>query len=407
MIAFLVLAFGFANLTAITPTARAAQSTANPVKAVAYAGRLIGDANRARLVLDVDRKLSFETRYLSGPYRIIVDFDEVSFNLGKDLAAPDGAVISEIRYGTIAPGRSRIVITSDSPAIVEKASIRQIGSQERYRLIVDLVRTDHDGFKSAMFRLKSRVSTTGEVAFKGDRVRRQKNESAKYTIVVDPGHGGIDGGAEGKTGTKEKEITLSFSKVLKARLEQTGLFDVVLTRDKDVFVALGERIATARRTKASLLISIHADSLNLKRIRGATVYTLSPEGSDELSEELADAVNRSDLIAGLSLPKEDEQVADILIDLTRRETKIFSVQVANLMVQTLRGSVRLIKNPARSANFHVLKSPEVPSILLELGYLSNPEDEKLMKQISWQRMAADSVAKAVTVFFKKRMAQGN
>jgi len=183
------------------------------------------------------------------------------------------------------------------------------------------------------------------------------------------------------------------------------LFKVVMTRDADVFVPLGERSAIARRYKADMLLSIHADSFSQIGVRGATIYTLSKTGSDDLSQLLAEKENRSDLIAGLSLPKKNSLVTDILIDLTRRETDVFSKRIAEIMVERLRGGITLIKNPHRSANFRVLRAPEVPSVLLELGYLSNRKDEQLMQETAWQKNTAERITEALRSFFRQRWVQ--
>ncbi len=373
--------------------------------AVAYSARLIGDEKRSRLVMDFDAKISIQTFYLENPFRVVIELPESIFNFAPHNNLPANSLIPGFRYGVIAPGRSRIVLNASKPVLIEQSSVQPLQQGNRHRLIIDFVKTDIKTMRSAMFKQNSDTVFTGAVAYKGDRVRPTKRETGKFLIALDPGHGGIDGGARGRSRTMEKEITLSFSRHLTRSLERTGLFKVISTRTKDVFVSLNERVATARRNQADLFLSIHADSLNLSRIRGATVYTLSKTGSDELSMRLAESENRSDLIAGLSLPRENAQVTDILIDLTRRETKIFSVRIADLLVQHFQGGVTLIKNPHRSANFHVLKAPEVPSILLELGYLSNRQDEKLMQEPDWQKKAAKRVTDAMVSFFRQRMVQ--
>jgi N-acetylmuramoyl-L-alanine amidase len=224
----------------------------------------------------------------------------------------------------------------------------------------------------------------------------------RFTVVIDPGHGGIDSGAIGATGVTEKDLTLAVALQLHDAILAEGTFDVKLTRREDVFVALNDRIAFSRNNHADLTIAIHADTVRQKFVRGATVYTLSRTASDELSEELARSENLSDVVAGLEFDPGDDAVGDILADLTARETAIFSHQFAGAVIAQLEGKVALIKNPKRSAAFRVLKTAEVPAILLELGYLSNPEDEKHMTDPVWQAMIAKEVAAATRAFFQGR-----
>ena len=218
--------------------------------------------------------------------------------------------------------------------------------------------------------------------------------------MLDPGHGGIDGGARGRGRTVEKNVTLAFALELREALQAVGPFDVVLTREGDKFVPLSRRLALARERKAALMISIHADSLRQRSIRGATVYTLNAEGSDALARGLADQQNRADLLAGIVTPKLDHEAGDILFDLMHRETRAYSGRFAELLVKHLRKATRLINNPHRSADFYVLKAPEVPSVLLELGYLSNRKDEALMGSDEWRERTAASIAKAVLDYFR-------
>ncbi|MEL6736724.1 MAG: N-acetylmuramoyl-L-alanine amidase, partial [Pseudomonadota bacterium] len=233
---------------------------------------------------------------------------------------------------------------------------------------------------------------------------QKPKQPEKLTIVLDPGHGGRDGGAVGQRKTIEKDIVLKFAKRLKTKLEKVPNLEVLLTRDRDKFLSLTQRIEFARSNNADLLLSIHADSLRQRYIRGATVYTLSDRGSDEVSRSLADGQNRAELVAGLQLPDQKPVVTDILIDLTRRETEVFSRKFASLLVQRFSDEIRLLKNPHRSADFFVLKAPEIPSVLLELGYLSNAKDEKLMQDPKWHEKAANRTRDAVLGFFGPRLA---
>jgi len=228
----------------------------------------------------------------------------------------------------------------------------------------------------------------------------------KFTIVIDPGHGGIDGGAEGINGTAEKTITLAFALELKEQLAKTGSYDIFLTREKDEFLRLDERVRIARQHEADLFISIHADTIRLKDIRGATVYTVSDKASDAEAAALAVRENLSDQLAGIETEEDNHEVADILADLIRRETHSFSVRFARSLVGELSSTVELINNPHRSAGFKVLKAPDVPSVLVELGYLSNPKDEAKLRDPAWRGKAVERISAAVAHFADERAAAG-
>ena len=225
-------------------------------------------------------------------------------------------------------------------------------------------------------------------------------------IVLDPGHGGIDTGARAPTGQMEKEIVLDFAKRLASRLEQAGLYRVLLTRSDDTYVPLDERVRMARKAGAALFVSIHADSLprNEGDAQGATVYTLSRKASDTQAAQLADTENRADVIAGVDLKTEPDDVAGILLDLARRETKTFSLQFAHDVVNDLRGAARLHKEPIKSAGFRVLLAPDVPSVLVELGYVSDRDDLKSLMSDAWRDKTADSIAKAIETYFSAHVA---
>ena len=364
---------------------------------IAFAARVIGNLERSRLIVDFDKSISHDAYLLSNPKRIVIDLPEVVFSLDGELERLPKSLVKDLRFGIIAPGQSRIVLELTQGVLIENHRVKQLIGRERHRLFVDMVKATPKQFAEAV-----RVSNP---SLKPKTGKKADISPANFKIVLDPGHGGVDGGAIGKGRTNEKRITLSFAHQLRQKLEKNSAFSVVMTRDTDKFVSLTDRVEIARRNKADLMISIHADSLKQTEIRGATVYTLSREGSDDISRALAKKQNKSDLIAGLSLPPSKPEVSDILIDMTRRETEVFSIRFANLMVEHMKRKIRLIHNPHRSADFYVLKAPEIPSVLLELGYLSNPADEILMASSNWQELAATRAAKAVEAFFDNRLVQ--
>jgi N-acetylmuramoyl-L-alanine amidase len=224
----------------------------------------------------------------------------------------------------------------------------------------------------------------------------------RRVVVIDPGHGGQDPGAIGASGTYEKTITLMVARDLKRQLELTGRYRVYLTRDSDVFLRLRDRVQKARDLKADLFISVHADSIGSPDLRGASIYTLSDTASDAEAAALAARENRADIIAGVDLSNESRDVASILIDLAQRETMNRSASFAQVLVGELGREIRLqAVKPHRFAGFAVLKAPDVPAVLLELGYLSNREDESLLKQPAHRRRVALGVQRAVDAFFAK------
>ena len=208
------------------------------------------------------------------------------------------------------------------------------------------------------------------------------------------------------SGAQEKDVTLTFAKELRDTLAATGKYELFMTREDDEFIALDDRVRIARQHGADLFISVHADTIRLKGIRGATVYTVSEKASDAEAQALADRENLSDQLAGIEIADEQAEVADILIDLIRRETHTFSMRFARSLVGELSTTVGLINNPHRSAGFKVLKAPDVPSVLLELGYMSNAKDEQQLLSVEWRSKAAASIASAVEHFASARTGGG-
>ncbi|MEM7291459.1 MAG: N-acetylmuramoyl-L-alanine amidase, partial [Pseudomonadota bacterium] len=344
-----------------------------------------------------------QTFYMDQPYRVIIDLSEVVFTLDVDEVFKPSGLIKNVRAGRISKGRSRIVITLTKPAEIIRASLQKVLDEDYFRLVVDLDESSSERFATLLNAQKLVLGESGNVASKGDRVSPVKKKDGSFTIVLDPGHGGIDGGAVGRLKTKEKDVVLDFAKELEMQLQGAGPFQVELTRREDVFMSLRQRLDFNRRMQADLFISIHADSLRDRRVRGSTIYTLSKKASDQLSERLAESENSVDQLAGLSSDTDKQAVTDILIDLTTRETKVFSRQFARILMTSLDDEIKLIKNPVRSAAFGVLKAPDVPGVLLELGYLSNAEDEKLLRADEWRKKAAKAVKQAIVGFFEPRV----
>lgn len=379
--------------------AAAAAAVADPVKAVAY--KMAGDATRMRIVVSFDREPDLRWFLLRAPNRLVIDLPRTAMALDAGALEARG-LVAGVRYGAMPDGSSRLIVTGKGPFLVERLDVLENEDGAGYRIVADLAAASEREFEEA---LSVQAETTGSTVAGNKTDRMSKFPLRRFTVVIDPGHGGIDSGAEGVSGTLEKAVTLAFARELRDRLAATGRYDVAMTRDSDMFLRLDERVRIARQHEADLFISIHADTIRLKGIRGATVYTVSDKASDAEAQALADRENLSDKLAGIEVPADSPEVADILIDLIRRETHSFSMSFANTLVGELASTVGLINNPHRFAGFRVLRAPDVPSVLVELGYLSNPKDEAQLIDPDWRGKAADSILAAVAAFASARAAK--
>ncbi len=392
----LMLALLLASFAAVAP----AMAAAVPVLAHGY--KMAGDDSRVRIVLYFDREPQLHSFLLRAPYRLVIDLPGARFGIDPGDTSARG-LISAVHYGATDEGTSRIVLVSKGPFEVEKLDVVANESSPGYRMVVDLVATSPVNFDRALAK-QAKMTLAAQSTAKDDRLGEpRKAENKRFTVVIDPGHGGIDGGAKGVSGTLEKSITLAFGLELRARLQQDGKYDVYMTRDDDTFLRLDDRVRVAREHDADLLISIHADSIHVRGIRGATIYTVSDRASDAESAALAARENLSDQLAGMEVDDENHEVSDILMDLIRRETHAFSMRFARSLVGELSHSIELINNPHRYAGFRVLKAPDVPSVLLELGYLSNAKDEAELRDPEWRGKAIDSIVGAIDQFAAARI----
>ncbi len=369
---------------------------------LAYGARIAGDDARTRVVIDFDRKPVFFVHYVANPARVIVDLPETSFGLKpEDLKAR--GLFTEIRYGAMGAGSSRVVLTAKKPVAITVADVKADEDGKGFRLVLDAERVTEERFSALLEEQK----WTGTVASTKTGRVVEPPAAGSFVVAIDAGHGGIDTGAIGSdTKMEEKSVTLAFAGELVETLNKESGVKAFLTRDKDEFLSLPERVQIARQHGANLFISIHADTLKQRDIRGATVYTISDKASDHLAANLAERENLSDEIAGVAFKSEPAEVADILIDLTRRETQAFSVNLARSVVSSFEGQINLINNPHRHAGFRVLQAPDVPSILLELGFLSNKQDEKLLVDPVWRRKVAGLLAVAVRNYRGGAVANG-
>lgn len=386
-------AFALLALVWFCLMAGAAARAADTPPLAALTFRMAGDDLRTRIVVMFDHEPQVSTLLFGNPHRLVVDLPETSFGFDEKSVAPRG-LVSHVRYGLVGKGRSRLILTLRGPFKVEDLRVLKNETDPGYRLVADIVATSDREFAQA---LKERAEITGSTVQDAAATGPDAAEPHPFTVMIDPGHGGIDSGAESVSGIKEKDLTLAFGKELRDRLAQENNVRVLMTRDDDTFLRLSERVRIARQHEADLFISIHADTINQHDIRGATVYTISDKASDSVARAMAERENKSDTMGG-ALPEEQPEVTDILLDLTRRETHTFSLSFAEKVINHLQGKVNLINNPHRFAGFQVLRAPDVPSVLIEIGYLSNAEDEKLISDPQWRKTLADRIARAVKAF---------
>ncbi|WKA25761.1 N-acetylmuramoyl-L-alanine amidase [Bradyrhizobium roseum] len=380
---------------------------------VASDARLAGDAKQTRFILDLDKPVQFRAFTLADPYRVIVDLNQINFQLPAAAGATGRGLVKAFRYGLVMPGGSRIVFDLNGPARIAKSYVLEAANGQPPRLVLEFEEVDRTAFVQALApenrpELRPGIAEANAAVAKVDAPAAPASPPDKRPVVViDPGHGGADNGTEaGGNDIMEKNLVLTFGLALRDRLEKSGKYRIVMTRTDDTFVALGDRVKIARNEAAALFISIHADALRRGEgdAQGATIYTLSEKATDSEAERLADAENKSDAIGGVSLADEPTDVADILIDLVQRETKTFSNRFARVLMGEMKTTVRMHKHPLKSAGFRVLKAPDVPSVLVELGYVSNKGDLEHLVSESWRNRTVGAMAQAIDAFLAKRLA---
>jgi N-acetylmuramoyl-L-alanine amidase len=394
-------ALSLALIFALVP-ALAEAGSASGKGSIANAARVAGDGERTRFIADLSQKVEIHAFALDDPYRVIVDLPDVSFQMPTGIGKEKRGLIKAYRYGLFAPGKSRIVIDVDGPFLIDKAFVLDARDSQPARLVVDIVATSREKFLASLKDMRSETPKPVPVSIPS---ATPQMPSGKLVVVLDPGHGGVDPGTMSANSITEKDVVLAFAKTLREKLAAKGEYEIYLTREDDTFLPLRERVAFAQKKGASLFLSIHADSFPDKPedAKGATVYTLSEEASDEEAKELAAKENFSDALAGSELPSDsDEVVANILIDLAQRETQNRSSLFARSVVGELKGNLH--SRALKSAGFRVLKAPDVPSVLLELGFLSNEDDEKELTSEEWRAKMAERVVKAIDGYFAQRIA---
>ncbi|KQP61012.1 MULTISPECIES: N-acetylmuramoyl-L-alanine amidase [unclassified Methylobacterium] len=365
--------------------------------AVAIGADLNAGANgTTRLTLTLSKAVEARAFVMERPDRVVIDLAEVNFQLGPEAGRRREGLVSSFRYGLFAPGRSRIVVDLTQPATVGRIETTTRARDGAVLLSIEVQRADRDAFRRAA--VASDPAPAGRKA-----AALPEKTDLRPLIMVDAGHGGTDPGAIASTGVFEKDIVFGFAQALVGRLEASGRYRVRMTRDRDVFVPLSERVRLAREANADLFVSIHADSISsAPQVRGATIYTGSERATDTESAKLADRENKADAAAGTESNAAPAQVADILQELTLRETRGFSSGFAKGLMAHLGPVMEMSPKPHREAGFVVLRSPDVPSVLVELGYLSSKRDLDLLQSDTWRVEVTGGMAKAIDAFFGNR-----
>jgi N-acetylmuramoyl-L-alanine amidase len=375
--------------------------------AIISAARIFGTMQSTRFEAEISSSVGFSATAVKGPYRVIIDLADVSFDLPTGAGRKAGGLISSFRYGLVEDRKSRIVLDVSGPVLIGKSQVIPAKGKKPARIVVEILPTTPENFKTT-FELEHQMPNAPEASEQTAAITpapalppKTIEDDKRKVIVIDPGHGGIDPGAISHKKTKEKDVVLAYGQALRDALQQSANYKVILTRDNDQFISLEERVNIARENKADLFIAIHADTVDEKDVRGTTLYTVSDKATDAEAEALAQKENRADVIAGIDLGNQTKTVSDILINLAQRESKNQALYFAKKAVAKLQPYARFTGKPVRSAAFVVLKAPDVPSILVELGYLSSVEDENLLNSVDWRNNMAIAMAHAVDDYFSR------
>jgi N-acetylmuramoyl-L-alanine amidase len=358
------------------------------VTALSHAERSDG----LRLIFEVAPPPRFTVFTMSEPDRLVVDLPTLRWRVDEP---PEIPFVASLRHGLFRPDRARIVLELSQPLGVERAYVEPPEGEGPARLVLDLLRLTR-----AEFDARAGVPEGARWARRAGRAAPPlvTTRPGEVVVAIDPGHGGIDPGAW-VGGLVEKRLVLEFARLLAAEIEMRPGFRAVLTRDDDVFVPLAERVARAHDMGAHLMISVHADVLEQGRARGVSAYTLSGKGTDEAADALAARENRSDVLAGADLGGETDELTRLLVELAQRGTGHESARLARSVLDAVASESEVLRSrPHREAGFRVLKAPDMPSILLELGFMDDPEDRRRLGDPEWLARTARSVSDGIAAW---------
>ena len=359
--------------------------------ATATAASLAHADGTTLLTIETRGAPGFSLFTLGAPPRVVIDLPGLAWSAG---APPPGAgLVRAVRVGLNRPGVTRVVLDLAQPVAVARAD--RAASAHGTTLAIALVPAPESVFLRQAASSEPAAASSRPEAQRQDGAAAQPQRQRLPLVMLDPGHGGRDPGAIGRGRTQEKHVTLAAAVELRRLLERGGRVRVAMTRTRDVFVPLPERVRTAQRAGADLFLSLHADALDDRAVRGASVYTLSERASDPLAERVARNENGADRFAGPDFAGVSPEAARILIALVRRETLNGAARMARITVASLAQDLVMLPNSHRFASFVVLKAPDVPSVLVEMGFLSNPSDEALLRQPEHRRVVAAAMARAI------------
>ncbi len=401
---------------------------ARAAEAVATGFAVKGDAKATRITIDLSADIGYAARVLPEPYRVIIDMAGVDFNVPPGQGRKGKGLVKALRYGIIEPGKSRIVIDTAGPVLIGGSHLVAAKGKQPAQIVIELLSISEDIFMAAYAKdnpgvvLPKKILATETVASvtpvavpkpvlkplpkqaPQQSVAKPVRPDGKKVIVIDAGHGGIDPGAISPANTKEKDVVLDFAKSLQAEINADGKAVALLTRETDVFMSLKDRVKFARQQNADLLIAIHADIVRGKTATGTTIYTLSDTASDAEAEALAQKENKADLTAGIDFGLENADVTGILIELIQRESKNHAVAFSRAMLKDLQSVTPMAGKPLRSAAFIVLQAPDIPSVLVELGFLSTKADEERLQSKVWREKTTKALSAAITSYFANEVA---
>jgi len=381
-----------------------AQDLSALARVVPDQSRLVDQDDRIAMSLELTSAVPYRLFTLDQPRRLVLDFNEVDWT-GLDTAAFDQSdLVSGLRTGLFKQGWSRMVVDLTVPLAVRTAELRTRGDGSATVALI-LGPTDAAAFTDNAGAPDAALFDPGSDGKPLTPPRRRQTGDRPLVVVLDPGHGGIDPGAQYE-GIVEADLMLIFARELQETLLRTGKFEVVLTREDNSFVPLESRVSVARQAGADAFLSLHADAVTEGRASGATIYTLSESASDIASQRLAERHDRADLLAGVDLGKTDDVIANVLMDMVRRETKPRADNLADALVVGLTNTVGTHKRPRLEAGFSVLKAPDIPSVLLELGFLSSSKDRNRLDNPEWRQRAATGIRDALLVWAVEDAAVG-
>jgi N-acetylmuramoyl-L-alanine amidase len=344
--------------------------------------RVWTDPEKTRAVLDLDSRTEYQLFTLDNPPRVVIDLKKSSLDASLSFNKEHGGVIDGVRSGAPDNETLRVVLDLETKSDVRSFLLDPTGDYG-YRLVVDL------------FTKNRAASTPAKTQFS-----MLQSSDRDVVIAIDAGHGGEDPGATGKHRTREKDVVLAIARELKKSIDAKPGMKGVLIRDGDYYIPLRDRFEKARRHRADLFVSIHADAFKNRKVSGSSVFVLSSKGaSSEFARRLAASENSSDLVGGVTLKGKDDMLASVLLDLSQSATMEASNAVADSVFGSLKALGKTHKNHVEHANFMVLKSPDVPSILVETAFISNPSEEKRLKDPAWQRRTARAITDGIQDYF--------